>query len=493
VDLNFSRGALAGLSAYASPVSACAVRVLCSVMLLGLPASAAGAERRSVPHRAPDDPALRVADATPGVAPGTPLEWWAAREGFPAAWAHTTGTGVRVGVIDTGVDVHHPDLRRQIVAAVRPPGDASPAPAGSDQDGHGTLVSSIACAGTGNGIGLAGAGDGCRLVVEKVDFSDVSIAEAIVDATKHGVKVLNLSFGATGRTDVPPRTRRALRYAFHRGVVLVAAASDDAQPGSPVVEQGDPANVLQPAGTGPHLREGIGLSVTAADFHDRAPVFAGSGSEISLAAYGTYDYGSLSDGLGRTGPPGLFGAFPSGPTTSDPPGGRCTCRSTFGGQSYGYLEGTSVAAPQVAGAAALVRALNPDLGPLAVVRLLKATARRGGGWTPALGWGILDAAAAVRRAATIDARAPVSRVTVVGSRRGSVTLRIVARDPHPPGVRASGVAAVELFVARAGGPPHLLIRTRRRLLHVPLRPQDAHAFFTRAVDRAGNREARPRP
>ena len=90
--------------------------------------------------------------------------------------------------------------------------------------------------------------------------------------------------------------------------------------------------------------------------------------------------------------------------TKDHPAG-CGCRTSYHGDSrYAYLEGTSMAAPQVAATAALMRRMNPDLKAGDIIRLLKRTARRpaGRGWSPELGWGILDADAAVLAARSLD-------------------------------------------------------------------------------------------
>lgn len=214
-------------------------------------------------------------------------------------------------MVDTGIDASHPDLASKLAV---PPADwqdpsDDTGPATTDQVGHGTHVASLACAATNNGIGMAGAGYNCRLVIEKSDFSDTSIAAAIVDATNRGAQAINMSFGPSVPTTAraPEAEVRALQYAAARKVFLVAAAADF--PGS---EQGDPANVLQPAGTGPDINAGLGLDVTVADFTGRRAGFAGYGSEISLAAYGAVDPG---DDVGLRGAgAGIFGAFPAGPT-----------------------------------------------------------------------------------------------------------------------------------------------------------------------------------
>ncbi len=166
---------------------------------------------------------------------GTPLQWPLLRERFPRAWQLVDGAKALVGVIDTGVDASHPDLAPQIAQLVDQQQTLARGPAGTDEEGHGTHVASLACAATGNAIGIAGAGGGCRLLVEKTDLSDGSIAAAIVDATDRGAHAINMSFGDDGSRPASAAIQRALRYAANRDVVLVAAAADE-----PVREQGDP-------------------------------------------------------------------------------------------------------------------------------------------------------------------------------------------------------------------------------------------------------------
>lgn len=345
----------------------------------------------------PDDPALRSVEATPGSPPDTPVEWWALREDFPEAWAITHGAGARVAVIDSGIDASHPELAGKIDYSADFDGEPGDGPAIFDRVGHGTHVAGLACAAANNGIGIVGAGYDCRLVIEKSDLTEGSVIQAIVNATDHGALAINMSFGTDGASVAPPQLREAIRYAYRHNVILVAAAADE-----PLAEQGDPASVLQPPGSGPQLTAGLGLTVTSADFADRRSAFAGYGGEISLAAYG-----SFHDYAGEGGPPGILSTFPANTTTIErgtlapalPP---CTlCRATLAGDSrYAYLAGTSMAAPQVAAVAAMIRRLAPNLSAAQVIQLLKLTARRalGSAWNAQLGWGILDAGAALTAA-----------------------------------------------------------------------------------------------
>jgi serine protease len=445
-------------------------------------------EGRMTLRAAPNDPALTRPETTPGTPPGTPMQWPAAKQRFQRAWdLARDGAGAVVGVIDTGVDGSHPELAGKVAVAVDH--EFAPTPATTDQEGHGTHVASLACAATDNGIGFAGAGRNCRLIVEKIDLSDASIAESIVDATNRGALALNMSFGDDGNRPPVEAIRAALDFAVARGVVLVAAAADEN-----TREQGQPANLLQPTGTGPNLAAGKGLTVTSATFDDRNSG-AGVGTQISLAAVGSFYTFSSPDG-----PPGLLGAVPKPARRIDgdlgvPPVFPCGCRTSLDGDDrYAYLQGTSMAAPQVAAIAALMRRLNPDAGVADVLRALKQTARRPtGAWTDQLGWGILDAGAAVEAVSVLDRRPPVSRARAARRTRARrFRVRFIATDPTPPGVRAGGVRAFELWRSVDGGRFRPIARTARRSVLVRGAGGHRYAFFTVARDRAGNREARPR-
>jgi subtilisin family serine protease len=445
-------------------------------------------ERRYVPRSLPNDPTL----TPPGPSPGVPWQWYLEREGFDRAWSLSHGTRALVGVLDTGIDASHPDLAPKIAAAVdqQSPIDSS-GPGGTDQVGHGTHVASLACADTDNGIGLAGAGYDCRLVVEKTDFTDSSIAAAIIDATRRHVVALNMSFGpSSGGSGSAPRSEvRALDYALAHRVILVAAAAD-----SPGTEQGDPANVLQPTSSGPSLDKGIGLDVTAADYSGKRANFAGSGTEISLAAYGAFR--SSGNVLQPCGQPafGLFGAFPanSSQMESFPP---TACRVNYRGDNrYATIAGTSMAAPQVAATAAMMRVLNPYAWVRDILRTIKRTAQRprGRGWTSDLGWGILDAGAALEAIRRVDRLAPVSRlITPRVTRKRSWVLRWTGHDARRRELVASGIAYYELYERVGTALPIRLARTRGHRFTFHGLSGRRYTFWVVAVDRAGNRQRHP--
>jgi serine protease len=450
--------------------------------------------RVELEHRArlrfdPNDPALTAAEPAPGTAAGTPVQWWAARSNFQRAWDISTGAGAVVAVIDTGTEISHPELADRLLASHS--FDSAGSSATTDTVGHGTHVASLACGAGNNGIGLAGAGLRCRLLVVKVDLSDSSVAAGIAWAVDHGADAINMSFGTDPDTPPSKTVRDAVDYALAHGVVMAAAAAD-----VPIADQGYPADLLQPTGTGSDLGTGKGLSVTAADAFDRRASFAGRGSQISLAAYGAYDPAGL-------GPRGIFGAFTAGANELDlgspgpplrPP---CACRTAFGGDArYAYVQGTSMATPMVAATGALMRHLNPDLAVARIVRIVKETARRPAGtaWNGELGWGILDAGAALTRAAVVDGRAPASRVASLAKRthQRTITVRWGGADKGPAGVRVSGISRYELWRSTDGGRFRRLYVTRRTARRVTLRRDARYAFYTVAVDHAGNREAAPK-
>jgi hypothetical protein len=152
-----------------------------------------------------------------------------------------------------------------------------------------------------------------------------------------------------------------------------------------------------------------------------------------------------------------------------------------------------MAAPQIAGVAALMRNLNPDLPPADVVRILKETARRpaGDGWNPELGWGIVDAGAAVQAARTVDRTPPRSSLLKPKVTGRSILLRWRGEDDHAPGVAASGIDHFEVWRSAAGRKARKVKDTRARSLRLRGTRGQRYAFYTIAVDRAGNREAPP--
>lgn len=443
-------------------------------------------ERRHSLRQASTDPALTTPETTPGTPSGTAVQWWAARQNLPAMWALNRGAGATVAIIDTGVDATHPELSSKLAGTLDNDATAGRGPGTTDEVGHGTHVASLACAGADNGVGLAGAGLDCRLLILKSDLSDSSIAASITQAVDRGADAINMSFGTDGSQPAATPIVRAIDDAFARGVVLVAAAADQ-----PVEEQGDPSNVVQPTGTGADITQGKGLSITAANFAGQRAPFAGFGSQISMAAYGAF---------GGPGPRGIFGAFPRNMTDLERPtltGAGCNCRTTFNGDNrYAYVQGTSMAAPMVAAVAAVVRDLNPDLSAADTIRILKSTASRapGTGWNPDLGWGILDGGAAAAAATVVDRRAPISSVksTARVVRGSSVLLTVRRADRAPFRLVPSGVAKVELWRSANGGRARRLkTLTSTSSYRVPVKRGSRYTFFTLAVDKAGNREQPP--
>jgi serine protease len=446
-------------------------------------------ERRYELRVVPNDPALAIFETAPATPPNVPLQWWVTRMGLPAAWDIERGDAATVAVIDTGLDSGHPDLGGKIAGTIDNDATTGAGPPTGDENGHGTHVSSLACGAGDNGTGIVGAGLNCRLLVIKSDLSDGSIARSITQAADTGVGAINMSFGNDGSSPATRVISQAIDYAVDKDVVLVAAAAD-----SPVEEQGDPANLLQPGGTGADITAGRGLSVTAANFSDQRAPFAGRGSQISLAAYGAFDQ--------IIGPAGLIGAFPGNVTQLETGGDglfpepNCDCRTQIAGDNrYAYLQGTSMAAPIVAAVAALARALNPDARAADVIRALKETATRpaGSGWTPELGWGIVNAGAALNVIAGLDRRAPTSKLRGPARVRQTRTskLRWTGRDAARPKLRASGVAYYDVYRSTNRGRYKRIKRTTSTALNVKMRSGSRYRFYTIATDKAGNREAIP--
>jgi type VII secretion-associated serine protease mycosin len=273
--------------------------------------------------------------------------------GFPAAWdIAKAGSGQKIAVVDTGVDLDHPELDSRVL-----PGwdfvdnDAHP----QDLNGHGTTVAGIAAAETHNNAGMAGASWGASIIpIRALDAEgegfDSDIADAITWAVDHGATVVNLSLGGPDQSDV---LEAAVADALARNVVVVAATGNDGT--------GSPSYPAAIAGT---------LAVGATDGNGNLAYFSQHGSWVDIAAPGTEVLGPTHEGATQ----------------------------------YVFGTGTSFASPIVAGAVALVRTWRPGFTAAQVVDQLQATARDNGpvGKDTSYGWGILDASAAVGGTAAAD-------------------------------------------------------------------------------------------
>lgn len=361
-----------------------------------------------------ETPEPRFSASEPGLtamfSAGVPYQWQytATRSSFVPDAVLRAAVGVKIAVIDTGADVTAPDLAAKAPETYNIFNGSTDV---RDFHGHGTFVASIAGGSVSNGEGIAGFGGDAQLLLIQSgrsdgSFTDVDEADAIVYAVNHGAKVINLSIGGTETSSVE---RKALEYAGENGVLVVAAAGNEFEDGNPVEY---PAALLQPVGS--QGRGGLGLSVGATTKASERASFSNTGSWISIAAPGENVFGAVSSYT-------KSGSWPRYPLPGSSNG------------LYGYSSGTSFAAPQVAGAAALVWAANPTLSRDQVSWILKRTASGDGRWTKGLGYGILDVGRAVATAqnggeVTPPARA-LSALRLIGPLRrqaGRARIRVQA-------------------------------------------------------------------
>ncbi|MEW6226724.1 MAG: S8 family serine peptidase [Bacillota bacterium] len=276
-------------------------------------------------------------------------QWAPEAMSLPYAWYKTTGSSaVTVAVIDTGAQTDHPDLAGHIVPGydfynrttyVR------------DYNGHGTHVAGIIGAVTNNSLGMAGINWQVRIMPLKVadnsgsGYLDLAgIIEALRYAADHGANVVNMSFQIGGATTGEDRFMdQAIEYAYNRGVTMVAAAGNDGEPW-----------VAYPAR------------------HPKVIAVSAVGPDLGRANWS--NYGSSVD---VTAP-------------------GADILSTWPMNTFADASGTSMAAPHVAGLAALMIASGVR-GPDAIGKMLHETAMDLGtpGFDSEYGWGLVNAHAAV--------------------------------------------------------------------------------------------------
>lgn len=365
---------------------------------------------------------LRHALRTPND-PQYAQQWSHAMTGAEAAWDVSTGDpGVKVAVVDTGVDGTHPGLAANIVGQVDvSSGQIVPKPLRSDNDacgdGHGTMVAGVLGALGNDGNDVAGvawdvgildvaAGDPnlCKL------FADSAVVAGITYATTQNVDAINLSLG--GRAEAcPTALQTAIDAALAKEIVVVAAAGNE--------ELDFPGLTSVPASC-----NGV-ISVGAVGETSAPAPYSNANAYVDLVAPGgdlATDRGILSTRLG---------------------GGTAT------------LDGTSFSAPYVTGAVALLRSADPTLGADVIEAILEETAVHPSGVrTDGLGWGRLDLAAAVSLAAT----GPVPKPKPATDFPVGLVVRVSAEEAVTDAVRQA--VAMSQFVFTKGQAQHVIVARR---------------------------------
>jgi type VII secretion-associated serine protease mycosin len=317
------------------------------------------------------------ADPGPCTFPSKPYEgrpWPLQRVLLDEVWEQARGRGVRVAVIDTGVDIRHPQLRDAVNvgrgANFLPPRAKSKAPAEwdasngtTDSVGHGTKVAGIIAARPDPSTGFVGLAPGATIIPVKQNDAEGNgtpelLAKAIHYAVGKGAHIINISQDTAKSIRPTVALEDQIKDALAQDVIVIASAGNN----------GTDGNTRR---TYPASYEGV-LAVAASDRNNERAYFSQSGPFVGIAAPGTDIVSTV------------------------PGGGHCTD------------SGTSFSAPYVAGIAALLKEKHPDWSGPDIVHHIQRTAERSTpGRDPYVGWGVADPL----RALTDDTRPPPGPVT----------------------------------------------------------------------------------
>ena len=298
--------------------------------------------------------------------------WALQRVNLDALWAQSTGKGVRVAVIDTGVDVRSPQLTKAVDAAkgknLLPPKnlkgeqtDRGNKSGTTDTVGHGTRVAGIIAARPMRGTGFVGLAPDATIIPIKQndaegDGTTRTLAEAIRYAVDAGANVINISQDTVNAIAGGPNLKEAVDYALSKNVVVVASAGNDGLGGNVKV-------------TYPASYEGV-LAVAASDRNNERAAFSQSGDFVGVAAPGVDMISTV------------------------PGGGHCSDN------------GTSFSAPYVAAVAALLKSKYPKWTVQEIVSQIEQTAERSiPGRDRLVGWGVVDP---VKALTDVDPQHPVA-------------------------------------------------------------------------------------
>ncbi|NQX65414.1 peptidase S8 [Paenibacillus alba] len=253
---------------------------------------------------------------------------------------------VVIAVVDTGVDLQHPDLKGQLLPGYNVIKDNDNP---QDDVGHGTHVTGVIAALVNNNLGVAGMTWYNKVLPVKVldqtgAGSTYSVAQGIIWAADHGAKVMNLSLGNYADSGF---LHDAIKYAYDKDIALIAASGNDntERPGYPAAY--------------PEV-----FAVAASDSQNQKASFSNYGDYIGVTA------------------PGV------------------SIASTYPDNQYAALSGTSMASPHVTALAALIRSTNPNLKNTDVYQIMRDSARDLGtkGFDKYFGYGLIDVAKAIQLA-----------------------------------------------------------------------------------------------
>jgi subtilisin family serine protease len=420
------------------------------------------------------DRTLRVAaDEFDTVDPDTGIKYtWAydtVRAG-EAIGAVGGGSSRLVSVLDTGLDVSHPEFTGQIRRSLDATSTGTDV---TDFVGHGTFVTGLIAALDGNGLGGKGVAGTTKVLAVRASrdgrFALSDLIRGIELSIRRGARVINMSLAGEGFT---PSHARALEAAFFNDVLPVAASGNNA-------ENGNPLEFPAAAIGGRRGGRGIGLSVAATKPNGQVASFSDHNSFVSLAAPGAS--ASSCD----------FGVFSTLPPATTPPWNEGGCPRVFTGAAgahYAYGEGTSFAAPIVSGLAALAWQAERRLASEQVADVMIRSAN-GRGWNEFTGAGIADGMHAVEVARVYDVLAPPARARA--HRHGNrVRVRIRrSRDRTSPGDELAGHVTYGLLVSRDDGESfHVLAGRRHRPFTKDLRIRGhrRNVLVSSACDANGN-------
>ncbi|NRQ37191.1 S8 family serine peptidase [Nonomuraea sp. NN258] len=355
------------------------------------------------------------------------------------AWRASRGAGVRVAVLDSGVDPRHRDLAGSVTVGSDFTAGANP-PGVAPRRLHGTYMASLIAGhghGPGGGKGIIGVAPeaeilSVRVILEDEEpgFREFNSAERFEDVVARGIRyavdqgadVINMSISKELATR---EERAAVRYAISKGVVLVAAAGNDGDREG-VGEEFAPYSY-------PAAFPGV-VSVGATDRRLRRATFSNWNSSVLVAAPGV----------------DIMGAGP--------------------GDEYWVGRGTSQATALVSGVAALIRAKYPDMSPPLVARALaeSATDRPPGGYDTATGFGVVNAAKALAEAGRLadhtetatGSQAHDPARPLAGGSRGPI--KVTARDETRVTVHAAVAVAAGFGALTSLTVIFVLVRRVRR-------------------------------